>query len=47
VVSDQSRRARHAIALTFGVWYLIGNSGDDGEVLPDEVDITIDESGGE
>jgi hypothetical protein len=23
------------------VWYLVANSGDDGEVLPDEVNITI------
>jgi len=36
-----------AIALIAGVWYLVANSGDDGEVLPDEVNITIDESGGE
>lgn len=36
-----------AIALIVGVWYLVANSGDDGEVLPDEVNIAIDESGGE
>jgi hypothetical protein len=36
-----------AIALIIGVWYLVANSGDDGEVLPDEVNITIDESGGD
>jgi hypothetical protein len=37
-----------AIALIFGVWYLVANSGDDGEVLPDEVNVTIDqEDGGE
>lgn len=41
------RESNIAIALIVGVWYLVANSGDDGEVLPDEVDITIDESGGE
>ncbi|MGH8950838.1 MAG: hypothetical protein ACRDX9_05380 [Acidimicrobiia bacterium] len=36
-----------AIALIFGVWYLVNNT-DDGETLPDEVNVTIDqESGGE
>ena len=33
-----------AIALIFGVWYLVANTGDDGEVLPDEVNVTIQET---
>ena len=41
------RECTIAIALIVGVWYLVANSGDDGEVLPDELDITIDEGGGE
>jgi hypothetical protein len=36
-----------AIALIFGVWYLVANSGNDGEVLPDEVNVTIQETGEE
>ena len=36
-----------AIALIFGVWYLVANTGEDGEVLPDEVNVTIQESGEE
>ena len=36
-----------AIALIFGVWYLVNNT-DGGEALPDEVNVTIEqESGGE
>ena len=33
------RESNIAVALIVGVWYLVANSGDDGEVLPDEVDI--------
>jgi hypothetical protein len=36
-----------AIALIFGVWYLVANSGNDGEVLPDDVNVTIQETGEE
>ena len=36
-----------AVALIFGVWYLVANTGDDGEVLPDEVNVTIQETGDE
>lgn len=36
-----------ALALILGVWYLV-TSGDDGDVVPDEVNVTINqESGGE
>lgn len=34
-----------AIALIFGVWYLV-NAGGEGEVVPDEVNVTITEEGG-
>jgi hypothetical protein len=33
-----------AIAVILGVWYLVANTGDDGEVLPDEVNVTIQET---
>jgi hypothetical protein len=36
-----------AVALIFGVWYLVANTGNDGEVLPDEVNVTIQETGDE
>ena len=36
-----------AVALILGVWYLVANTGDDGEVLPDEVNVTIQETGDE
>jgi hypothetical protein len=36
-----------AIALIFGAWYLVNNTSDDGDVLPDEVNVTIiDDTGG-
>ena len=41
MVNEPGRESFIAIALIIGVWYLVANSGDDGEVLPDEVNITI------
>lgn len=32
-----------AIALIFGVWYLVNNTGGEGEGLPEEVNVTIDQ----
>lgn len=35
-----------ALALILGVWYLV-NSGDDGDVVPDEVNVTINQEAGD